>query len=132
MAVQRLVRAIYHSSWYSCREKAGNMLGDHLSIFLERKVTSIQQMDLAVWQILLERLCTVGSKDGIILAPHGQERRLMLPEVLLPLCIALQIGAIVFQEGQLDAGIARTLQPPLLKRPRTQTDMGLFAHPPGG
>ena len=59
------------------------MLGDHLSIFLERKVTSIQQMDLAVWQILLERLCPVGSKDGIILAPHGQERRLMLPEVLL-------------------------------------------------
>src|SRR5947207_15780638 len=93
---------MYHSSWYSCREKAGNMLGDHLSIFLERKVTSIQQMDLAVWQILLERLCPVGSKDGIILAPHGQERRLMLPEVLLPLCIALQIGAIVFEEGQTE------------------------------
>src|SRR5205823_9930528 len=93
---------MYHSSWYSCREKAGNMLGDHLSIFLERKVTSIQQMDLAVWQILLERLCPVGSKDGIILAPHGQERRLMLPEVLLPLCIALQIGAIVFEEGQIE------------------------------
>ena len=107
------------------------MLGDHLSIFLERKVTSIQQMDLAVWQILLERLCPVGSKDGIILAPHGQERRLMLPEVLLPLCIALQIGAIVFEEGQLDVGIAWTIQSLLIKRPGIRTDMVLFAHPLG-
>src|SRR2546426_7339950 len=98
MAVQRLVRAIYHSSWYSCREKAGNMLGDHLSIFLERKVTSIQQMDLAVWQILLERLCPVGSKDGIILAPHGQERRLVFSGGTLPFFLSLPICAIGFEE----------------------------------
>jgi len=47
------------------------MLGNHLSILFERKVTGIQQMHLAVWQIVLERLCTAGSKDRIILAPHG-------------------------------------------------------------
>src|SRR2546428_10399449 len=103
------------------------MLGEHLSIFLERKVTSIQQMDLAVWQILLERLCPVGSKDGIILAPHGQERRLMFPGGLPPFCIALQICAVVFREGQLGVGPAWTIPSLPIQRPRITTRIGFVA-----
>lgn len=48
------------------------MLGNHITIFLERKVTGIQQMHLALWQILFECLCTTRPKDWVILAPHGQ------------------------------------------------------------
>jgi hypothetical protein len=54
---------------------------------------------------MLERLCTAGSKDRIILAPHGQQRWLVLPEILMPLGIALRIGAIVLEKGQLDVRI---------------------------
>ncbi len=50
-----------------CGEKAGDMLSDHLCIFLKHKVTSIQQMHLAVGQIVLERLRTGRAKDRIIL-----------------------------------------------------------------
>ena len=75
------------------------MLSDYLSILLKRKVTGIQEMHLAVWQILLERLCATWAKDRIILAPYGQERRLVLPEIRMPLGIALRIGTIVLEEG---------------------------------
>ena len=75
------------------------MLSDYLSIFLKRKVTGIQEMHLAVWQILLERLCATWAKDRIILAPHGQQWRLVVPQLRLPLGIALRIGAIVLEQG---------------------------------
>ena len=75
------------------------MLSDHLSIFLKRKVTGIQQMHLAMRQILLERLCATWAKDRIILAPDGQQRRLVLPEIRMPLGIALRIGPIVLEQG---------------------------------
>ncbi len=75
------------------------MLSDHLCIFLKRKVTSIQQMHLAVGQIVLERLRTGRAKDRIILTPHSQQWRLVLPQIRLPLRIALRIGAIVFEQG---------------------------------
>src|SRR5260221_7690383 len=107
------------------------MLADRLSILLERKVTGIQQMHLAVWQIVLERLCTAGSKDRIILAPHSQQRRLVLPEVLMPLRIERRIGAIVLEKGQLDLSIAWTIQSQLIKRPGIGTDLVFLAHPMG-
>lgn len=43
------------------------MLGDHVSLFLKREAT-IEQMQLAVWQILLERFRASRSKDRVILA----------------------------------------------------------------
>ncbi len=82
-----------------CGEKVGDMLSDHLCIFLKRKVTGIQQMHLAVGQIVLERLRTGWAKDRIILAPHGQQWRLVVPQLRLPLGIALRIGAIVLEQG---------------------------------
>src|SRR5713101_4386106 len=91
--------------------------------------TALLRMGIEVWHIVLEGLCPGRSKDGIMLAPHGQERRLRAPEVLLPLGIALWIGAIVLEEGQLDVDVAWTIQSPLIQRPGIGTDMLWLAYP---
>ena len=47
-AIEEAIGATLTSSSSSGGEKPGDMLGDHPSIFLKRKVTGIQQMHLAV------------------------------------------------------------------------------------
>src|SRR5262249_31598161 len=111
--------------------KSYDMLCNDLAILLERKVTGIKQMDLTRWQIATKCRRPGRCKDWIILSPHGQQRRLMLAEVLLPLWIAFRIRAIVLEERQLDLGVAWTIQSPLIKGPGIGADMVRLAHPLG-
>src|SRR3989442_8360833 len=104
------------------------MLSDHLCIFLKRKVTGIQQMHLAVGQIVLERLRTGWAKDRIILAPHGQPWRLVRPQIPPPFGTTLRTGAIGLETGLLDISIFSTRPSPLIKRPRIGAELVLFSY----
>ena len=61
---QQLAPALGRSRWKVGREKADDQLGNHRPILFERKVPGLQQMNLAVWHIVLEGLCPGRSKEA--------------------------------------------------------------------
>jgi hypothetical protein len=49
---------------------------DLWSLAFEREMTRFEQMDLGIRIVLPERLGAIGQEKWIVLAPHGQQRRL--------------------------------------------------------
>ena len=58
-------------------------------------MTRFEQMDLGIRIVLLERLGTGGQEKWIVLAPHGQQRRPLRPEILLEFGIERDVTLVV-------------------------------------
>src|SRR5580692_10821686 len=63
-------------------------------VTLEREVASIKEMELHRLEVSLVRLGPGCRKDLVVLAPHDERGRLVLPEVCLPLRVERRITAV--------------------------------------
>ena len=68
----------------------------------EREVTGVEEVHFGAWVVALERLSARRQKEGIVLPPDGEQRRMRLAEVLLELRIALHVVRIVQEQVELD------------------------------
>lgn len=103
-------------------EEVAHERGDLGGVGLEREVAGIEQMDLGVGEIALERLCAGGQERGVVLAPRGEERRPVLAEVGLELRVEGDVRAIVEDQIELDLLRAGPRQVGGVERPAVGRD----------
>src|SRR5262245_65828276 len=65
------------------REKVPDRAGDFVAVCLEREVPRVEELDLCALDVALEGLRPGRQEERVCVAPHGQERRLVLAEVAL-------------------------------------------------
>src|SRR5271165_2346698 len=82
-------------SMYILGQKIAHILRDQRPILLQREMPGVQHMYFRVWHIPQESLGARRNKDGIVLAPHDQHRRLLFAQILLPRRIQWRIGAVI-------------------------------------
>src|SRR6478752_6303644 len=71
----------------------------HLVGFVfQSKVSGVEEVKLHIGQIALVRMCALGRKDLVVLAPHQQRRRPVLTKISLHRGIERQIGAVVVEQ----------------------------------
>src|SRR5262249_562294 len=68
-------------------EEALHVTRDLVSIFFEREVAGVDQMEFEVLQVAFVGLRSFSREDRIVFAPNDQRRRLVLTEVCLPLVV---------------------------------------------
>jgi hypothetical protein len=78
-------------------------------------------MDLGIRIILPERLGAGGQEKRIVLAPHGQERRPLRPEILLEFGIERDVALVIAEQIELDlivagSGEKRSIESPGIRR----------------
>src|SRR5262249_60398974 len=69
-------------------------------------MTRIEQMHLGIRNILPERLGAGGQEKRIVLAPYGQQRRALRPEVLLEFGIERDVTLVVAEQIEVDLVLA--------------------------
>lgn len=72
-------------------QEAAHEPRDSVAFLFEREMAGVEQMQLDVFEIARVGARPLGRKDLIVLAPDNQRRRLMPPEVLLPLSITIAL-----------------------------------------
>lgn len=85
---------------------------DHVRLFLQGKVAAVQQMHLGVGKVSTERERPFRREDGIVLPPHRQRGRLVLPQVPSPRRVLLHIAAVIVEQveqGGVALGVAQQL-----------------------
>src|SRR5215469_7071049 len=82
----------------------------------ERKVTCINEMDFGVRNIPLVGLSARGQKERVVLAPDGEERRLVFSEIALKLRIEIHVACIVEEKVELRFMSAGTRQIKVVER----------------
>src|SRR5262249_57555576 len=68
-------------------EEVAHEPSDQVPFAFQREVAGVEQVELYCLEVALVRLGAGRRKDLVVPAPHYQHRRLVLPEVLLPLRI---------------------------------------------
>src|SRR5262249_33540085 len=87
-------------------EKVANNECNLRSLAFRREMTRVKQMHLGIRNVLLERLGASGQEKRIVLAPYGQQRRPLRPQVLLEFGIERDIALVVAEQIELDLVIA--------------------------
>src|SRR5215470_17039496 len=82
---------------------------------LEREMTRVQEMHLGVRQVATVRDGTFRWEDEVVLAPHDQRRRLILPEEGLELRVHGHIRPVVVEQVHLDLSIPRAIKTDLVQ-----------------
>src|SRR5271154_276750 len=77
---------------------------------LYRKMPRVKELDSCFWQIFSKCLCARRQKEGIILAPDRQQRRLRFAEIFLKLRIELHVRGVVQKQIELNFYISRALE----------------------
>src|SRR5215472_3680749 len=91
-------------------EKSADGAGDFLMMGFEREVTGVEETDLSVDVVALERFCAGRKKKRIVLAPDGKKGRPRGTEILLKLGIQGDVARVVEKEVELDLVDAGTSQ----------------------
>src|SRR5262249_37193442 len=68
-------------------EEVAHEPSDQVPVAFQREVAGVEQVELYRLEVSLVRLGPGRRKDLVVPAPHNQHRRLILPEVFLPLRI---------------------------------------------
>ena len=104
----------------------------------EGKVPRVVKHYFGLRIVALVSLGTWRDKEGIVLAPDCEGRRLILTEELLELGIKLHVGFVVTDEIELDLAALRTIQQGLIKENGLRRDLllgighAMVVLPPGG
>jgi hypothetical protein len=89
-------------------------LRNELARILKRKVASIEQVKLRLWDIAQVCLRTLDGEEGIVLSPHDQSLRLLVPKEFMPAVIERKIRLIVVKQVELDDVIAWAIEKELI------------------
>lgn len=76
-------------------------VGDFGNVRFESEVSRLEEADDGTRDVVLERLGALRQEERIVLAPRGQQRRLVGPEVLL-YRIERYVAFVVAEQIQLD------------------------------
>src|SRR5262249_20393941 len=72
-------------------EELAHEPSDHVPFAFQREVAGVEQVELYRLEVSLVRLGPGRREDLVVGAPHNQHRRLVLPEVLLPLRVERRV-----------------------------------------
>ena len=92
---------------YSFQELS-DLRSDFTCMGFKSKVAGVVEMDFRILVIPSKRFCAGRQEKRIVLAPHGEQRRALLAEVLLKLWIKCHIAGVIKKEIELDFVIAGT------------------------
>src|SRR6202007_2649075 len=79
---------------------------DQIPVAFQREVAGVEQVELYRLEVSLVRLGPGRREDLVVPAPHNQHRRLVLPEVLLPLRVERRVTAVAQKQVELDLVVA--------------------------
>src|SRR4051812_8049499 len=74
---------------------------DFSGVRLQREVPGVEEADIGVRNIALERFGSRGQEERIVLAPHRQQRRLAISEIGVEVRVESDIAGIVEQQIEL-------------------------------
>ena len=81
---------------------------------LKRKVAGIEQVKLRFWNISQVGLRTLDREEGIVLSPHDQRLRLLVPKEFMPAVVEREIRLIVVKQVELDRVVAGAIEEELI------------------
>lgn len=89
-------------------QKVANGVRDLFCVGFQREVAGIEEAHIGIGNVALESLCASRQEERVVLAPHGQEARLVRAEVFLESGIERRVALIVAEQVKLDFGSAGT------------------------
>src|SRR5215469_7905793 len=82
-------------------EEVSHEPGDQIPVAFQREVPGIEQVELQRLEVPLVRLGPGRREDLVVPAPHDQHRRLVSPEVHLPLRGERRVTAVAQEQVEL-------------------------------
>src|SRR5580658_436141 len=92
------------------------------SVRLQCKVPGIEHVKFNMFEIPTVRFCARRQEHEVVPAPDDQGGRLELPEVVVPLGIALHVASVVSVQDKLNIFVSRSIHAPLSVFPGVRTD----------
>src|SRR5262245_8434379 len=103
-------------------EKVAHEPSNQVPLAFQREVPRVPQVILQRLEVSLVRLGPGRRKNLVVPAPHNQHRRLVLPEVLLPLRVQRRVTAVAQKQVELDHVVALAIQQILVRGPAVRRD----------
>src|SRR4051812_41860859 len=107
-------------------EEGTHRIRDLLAMGFQGEMAGIEQADLRIREITLERLRARGEESSVVLAPDREQRRPARTQELLILWILLDIGPVVGEQVELEFVIARARQQGIVERKAFGRDQRLI------
>src|SRR5262249_54070076 len=104
----RTIQDLYSTGADSSGEEVADNRGDLARMRFQGKLPGIEKVDGRVGNVAFERFRSGWQEEGIVLAPHCEEWRLVRAEVVLEGRIERDIALVVAEEVELDLICART------------------------
>jgi hypothetical protein len=98
-------------------QECKNKTRDLIILLVQGEMAGVKQLDFAIRQIALERLCTGSDERGIVPPPDHQSRWLVLAQPRLPRRIGRDICPVVVEQIGLDLALAWSRQVGVLVSP---------------
>ena len=114
---------------HSASEELPDCVGDVHGMGLKRKMAGVEEMHLGVRIVALEGLGARRQEERIVLAPHGEQRRLVLGKIGLELGIEGDVAGIVEEEIELDLIVAGAGEQRAVQRVGLRRDLGRIGDP---
>ena len=83
---------------------------------LQREMPGIEEAHLRIWNIALERLGARRQEERVVLAPHRQQRRLVLAEIGLEFRVESDVALVIAEEIELHLIRAGSRQIEIIER----------------
>jgi hypothetical protein len=87
-------------------QKRKNKTRDVVVFLVQRKMAGVEQVDLGIRQVALERLRAGSDERRIVPAPGHQNRRLVVTQPCLPRRVRSDVCPVVVQQLGLDLALA--------------------------
>jgi len=91
---------------YGLAEEGSDGVGDFGDVSFKREVASIEEVDFGVGYITAVGLCARREKEGIVLAPNGEEGRTVGGEIFMELGVKGDVFCVVEKEIELNFVVA--------------------------
>src|SRR6516225_8974668 len=98
------------------RKEIADRRSDLVTVRLEGEVAGVKEAHVSVWNVTLERLGACRQEKRVVLAPSGQERRLVLAKIGLEFGIQGDVALVVAEEVKLHFINARSCEIEVVER----------------
>src|SRR5262245_17257509 len=103
-------------------EEVAHEPSDQVPFAFQREVAGVEQVELDRLEVALVRLGPGRRKDLVVGAPHNQHRRLVLPEIVLPLRVERRVTPVAQKQVELDLVVVLAIQQILVSGPAVRRD----------
>src|SRR6266567_205041 len=92
------------------RQEIADCHSDLVTVRLEGEMAGVEEADVSVWNVTLERLGARRQEKRVVLAPSCQKRRLMLAKIGLEFGIERDVALVVPEQVELHFISARSCE----------------------